>query len=373
MKKLAILAAATLTAVLAAQAGEARELRIAPGAPPVHPSNGTLYVNFAKYIAEESNGDLTARVLGPEVVSLSQMKDALQSQLVEIGNLLPLYFPADLPNMSLAGELALAGREPQAMAAAMTEYIVTCETCQQELNRFGIVYLGSGSSDVYTLLTKKPVRTAADMKGLRLRSGGAPFSRFAEHFGAVPVSVAVNDTFESLSQGVIDGSMASIADLLSFRLIELVGSVSTLPLGTYHATSDFSVGNATWQSFSPEERAEVIRAANRANADFTYRWGYEMPDEARKAAKDAGLEIVEADPALLKEVQDFAQSDAKTVASLAKDRYGLADADQRVQRFLDLVDKWDKIVKETGPDPKAVAERVQAEVWDKVDPNAYGL
>ena len=55
----------------------------------------------------------------------------------------------------------------------MTEYMVTCDTCQAELKKFGVVYLGSGSSDVYALLTTKPVKTAADIKGLRLRSGGA--------------------------------------------------------------------------------------------------------------------------------------------------------------------------------------------------------
>ena len=113
----------------------------------------------------------------------------------------------------------------------MTDYMVFCDSCQKELSDFGVVYLGSGSSDVYALLTKTPVKTADDLKGLRLRSGGAPFSRWAEHFGAVPASVTVNDQFEAMSQGVIDGSIASVADLLSFRLIELAKSVTLLPLG----------------------------------------------------------------------------------------------------------------------------------------------
>ena len=114
---------------LAASAVNARDLRIAPAAPPPHPANGTMYVNFAKYLPEESGGSLTATILGPEVVNLTQMKDALQSQVAEVGNLLPLYFPSDLPMMSVTGQLSLTSKNPHAMGAAMTEFIVNCAPC----------------------------------------------------------------------------------------------------------------------------------------------------------------------------------------------------------------------------------------------------
>src|SRR5690606_23595091 len=130
----------------------------------------------------------------------------------------------------LAGELALSGVNPQTMGAAMTEYIVTCPDCQAELKRLGLVFLGAGASDVYEVMTTKPVRSAEDLKGLRLRSGGAPWTRFAEHFGAVPAQMPVNETFEGMSQGVIDGTMASIADLLSYRLVEVAKYVTYIPL-----------------------------------------------------------------------------------------------------------------------------------------------
>src|SRR5690606_9437630 len=154
-----------------------------------------LYNGLIEYLAEESGGNLTATFLGPEVVNLGQIKDALQTDLLDVGNLLPLYYPAELPNFALAGELSLSGRDAHAMGAALTEYTVTCATCQEAMSTLGMVYLGSGSSDPYVLLTKKPIRTADDVKGLRLRSGGAPYSRWAEHFGAVPAPISVLETF----------------------------------------------------------------------------------------------------------------------------------------------------------------------------------
>ena len=182
--KLSKLAGLTLAASVLAftAAAQDRILRVAPAAPPAHPANGVLYTNFGQYLPEESEGRLGTTMLGPEVVNLGQMKDALQSQVAEVGNFLPLYYPAELPYMALAGELSLTSGNSQAAAAAMTQFIVECEPCQQELSNFGFVYLGSGASDVYEILSTRPVHSVADLQGLRLRSGGAPWARFAELF-----------------------------------------------------------------------------------------------------------------------------------------------------------------------------------------------
>jgi TRAP-type C4-dicarboxylate transport system substrate-binding protein len=370
--KFSITAAMLAAAVAVATPALARELRIAPGAPPAHPANGYLYQGLQQFLAEESGGAITATILGPEVVSLTQMRDALTTGLLDMGNLLPLYYPAELPNFALAGELSLSGTNPQAVAAALTEYTVNCDSCQAEMLGLGIVYLGSGSSDPYVLLTKTPVRTAADLSGLRLRSGGAPFSRWAENFGAVPVSIGVGETFEAMSQGTIDGSIASVADLLSFRLIDLAKYVTVVPLGTYFSTSNFATSAQTWADMSVEERGAVVRAANRANTHFTNRWGYDMPTEARAAATAAGIEILEADPAFAEASAAFAVADRDTAVAVSVERFGMADAADRVAEFLALKTKWEGIAEEVGNDPVAMADRIYAEVWSKVDLATYG-
>jgi TRAP-type transport system periplasmic protein len=232
---------------LGAVSAHALELRLAPGAPPVHPAANPLYSTFAELLPEETNGELTGVVLGPEVVNIVQVRQALQSDLAQVGNLLPLFVPADVPNTALTADLAFLATTPHAMAAAVTEYVVTCEDCQAEFKEMGGVFLGAGSSDVYVLLTTKPVSTKADLQGLRLRSGGAPYARWAETMGAAPAQVAVSDQFESISQGVLDGTMGSVSDLIAYRLVDVVDYIVELPLGTYHTTSNFTVASGTWE------------------------------------------------------------------------------------------------------------------------------
>lgn len=307
------------------------------------------------------------------MANLVQMKDALQSQVLEVGNLLPLFFQADMPNFALAGELSLTSRNSQAAAAAMTEYMVTCVPCQEEQRALGLVYLGSGASDIYEILSTRPIRTAEDLAGMRLRSGGAPWGRFAEHFGAVPAQISVNEIFEAMNTRVVDGSMASIADLISFRLIEVVSHVTMLPLGLYQATSNFATNRDVWASLSVEDRAAMARAANRANADFTDRWGREMPAEAEAAARARGIEIIEPDPSLVAALEAFVATEPANAARIARERFGFEDAEDRVARFLELYAKWEAIAQEVNNDPAAMAERVWAEVWSKVDFATYGL
>ena len=234
-------------------------------------------------------------------------------------------------------------------------------------------YAAPASSDVYALLPTTPVNSLADLKGLRLRSGGAPFSRWAEAMGATPVNIQVNDTFEAMSQGVIDGSMASVADLLSFRLIELVKNVTDLKLGTYHATSNFTTSIKAWQEMSVDERKAMIRAANKASTLFTEAWGYKRPGVAREKAKEAGIVFAAPDPELVAKTEEFVKADIATAVKNATEKYGIKNAEEKIARFQAMVDKWTKIAEELDNDPAKVAAAVQEQVWDKVDYETYGL
>lgn len=361
MSKLFNITGLAAAAVMSFNAVNAQEFLVAPAAPPPHPAY-YMYEKFVAFLGEESGGSMSAKILGPEVISLPQMKDALQTGLANVGNALPLYFAADFPETGTAGDLALMGRNPHAMAWAMTEFGVTCAPCQAEFKEFGTVFLGSGSSDVYVLITTKPVRTLDDLKGLRLRSGGAPYSRWAENFGATPVSMPVGQIFEAMNQGTVDGTMGSIVDMLSFRLLDVATHVTLVPLGTYHVTSNFTVSLDTWNGMSVEDRATLVAAANRADPQLTDRWAFQLPEAANKAVAGTDIEVITPDASFLEASEAFAKAD---VAS----RVG---SNELAANFAGLVDKWTAIVEEVGNDPEALAKRAQDEIWSKVDLATYG-
>ncbi|SFU81730.1 C4-dicarboxylate TRAP transporter substrate-binding protein [Halomonas korlensis] len=369
VKSLAIFAVAGGVAI---QSAQAKDLRLAPGVPPAHPAHTPLYTEFVPALAEESDGRLGGQIMGTEIASLGNMRTALRSGLVEAGLLLPAYFPADLPNFNLIGDMALLGTNSYAMNGAVTEYIATCDACQAELKQMGIVYTSTHTTDVYHLLTNKPVTTVEDLQGMRLRVGGSQYSRWLEAMGGTPTSTPVGETFESLSQGVIDGSIASSADIISFRLEDAIDYLTYIGLGTFHSTISHATGQPAWNSLSAEDREAVARASTRASALATQRWAYEMPAEADQVARDSGIEILEADESLHEATRNFAEKDLVYAAEQAESRYGVSDAAAKLERFQELVEKWNGIIEEIGEDPEAVAEAINREVWNEVDFTNYG-
>lgn len=374
MKRLNTIIAMALATTIAGPslAQSTHDFRLGPASPPPHPAYAHLYVPFQDQLPKESDGRLTGTIYGMDVAGLREMQGALSTGLIEIGLLLQTYFPADFPEAALTAELALQGRNPHAMAAAVTDYIVNCMPCQDEMKQYGGVYLGSGSSDVYVLISTKPLTTPAEVKGQRLRASTATFGRLAEAMDAVPVSIASNDTFEAMSQGTLDGSIASVGDLVTQRLIDVAKYVTEVPIGTFHTNSGLTVNTGVWEDLSAEDRKAISRAAIHGNVTFTQQWGYELADKTRQAGVEAGVEFVQPSQELTDFINDFGATDVATAAKAAEEQYGVQDAAAKLATLEALVEKWESLLTDVN-DPAEVEALIQSEIWSKVDFETYGL
>ncbi|OBX34766.1 bacterial extracellular solute-binding protein, family 7 [Halomonas elongata] len=182
----------------------------------------------------------------------------------------------------------------------------------------------------------------------------------------------MGEQYEALSQGVIEGTIASVADIISFRLDDVLNHITDIQLGTFHSTISHAVGQQAWDSFSPEQRKAVVESSVEASAAITQRWGYEMADEAREIAQESDIEILEPDPELLDATEAFLEEDLTYAAEQAENRYGVEDAASKIERFQGLVEKWTGIVEDVGEEPEAVAEAMEREIWSQVDFSSYG-
>lgn len=364
--RLAIGAAVLAAGVaLGSTAVSAKELRGGSGANLPHPA-AQLFFKAIDTVKEVSGGALTIRHLGPEVAPLRGAITNLQSGVIEIGNVLTLYFPAEFPNFTLISELAVLGKSGQAMTGAVTEYIATCEPCQKEFKDKGLVFLGSGASSSYQILSRDPIVSLADLKGKKLRSGGAPFTRWAQSVGAVPMEISFNEEFEAAASGLIDGMMNPSGNLLNGKLYEIIKNVTMLNIGTFHAGSQFTVRRQTWEELSAEEKQWLMQAAAAGAASALP--GFKVADtEALTHA------VVHQPDATLAEAHAAAQKDAIAAAIEAgKTRYGIANPEADVERFVALVDKWNKIVDEIGEDnQEAMTQKLMDEVFSKIDIATY--
>jgi TRAP-type C4-dicarboxylate transport system substrate-binding protein len=78
-------------------------------------------------------------------------------------------------------------------------------------------------------MREKPIRTMADLKGLKVRAPTRQTNRFLAALGATPVAMPVPQVSEALSKGVIDGAVVPY---------EVVPAVKIQEIARFHSETD---------------------------------------------------------------------------------------------------------------------------------------
>ena len=113
--------------------------------------------------------------------------------------------------------------------------------------------IGTGPGALHTI--DKPLRTPADMKGLRIRQPSAVASYIIDTVGASPVGMPAPDTYTSLERGVIDGLCFAWQPIRAFRLDELVNTHTNIPF--YSAALVVSMNKDKYDSL-PDDLKRVL-------------------------------------------------------------------------------------------------------------------
>lgn len=360
-------------ALISSSPASARELKLGVGYPPGSAAHFG-HEAFAKTLREKTAGELDVKLYPLSLLSLSQMFAGVRDGVVDGGFVLPPMSPSDLPETQLAVDLAMLGSNPFAMAGAMTEYNFTCQECLAERLKHNHVYLGSSSAPPYWILSTKKISTLEELKGKKLRSGASPWSRWAQNFGVVAVSISGNDVFEALSQGTVDGTMQAAMELSNIRLIDVVKHITPgIPGGTYHGIDSHNVNRTTWRSLTEAQRRAVLDSAAMSSAAIT--WKY-VSDGARNMieAQKKGIQIHQPSQDMVARSRAFVEADLGAVAQSAEKNYGIRNATQKIARFRQLIDKWEKLTPAAGNlEPAALAEIYRREIFSKIDARTYGL
>lgn len=144
-----------------------------------------------------------------------------------------------------------------------------------------------------SMMTKKPIRTPADMKGVKLRVPTSQLYTFTiEALGGNPVAMPYPDTYGAIQQGVIDGIEGSILTYYGTKQYENVKEYSL----TRHllGVSMVSMSTEVWASLTDEQRTiieEEVAAGTADNLSETIKLEKEYEEEL----KTLGVNFYEVD------------------------------------------------------------------------------
>lgn len=165
------------------------------------------------------------------------------------------------------------------------------EVIARELEAIGIVALSWYDAGARSLYTTRPVRTPADLRGMKIRVQTSDlWIDLMRALGANPTPLPFGEVFTSLQSGVIDGAENNWPSYESTRHFEVARYYST----TEHSNVPevLAVSLQRWRRLSEADRT-VLRAAARESAQIQRRLWAERERTSRERVVAAGVTVID--------------------------------------------------------------------------------
>ena len=175
----------------------------------------------------------------------------------------------------------------------------------------GLVYYDSGARSLYT--AKKPVRSLADAKGLKVRVQQSDlWVSLLEAMGANATPMPYGEVYTALKTGLVDAAENNYPSYESSRHFEVAKYYSL----TEHSMAPEMLlfSKRTWDTLSAEDQ-KAIRQAAKESVPYMRKLWDEREEKSLAIVKAGGAEIIQVDKAsfqaAMKPVYDKFITDAK--------------------------------------------------------------
>src|SRR5690625_1077558 len=186
--------------------GESYEWDFSHFFPPTHFMEDVVQ-EFAADLEEATDGRIKITSYpGASLAAPDEQFDAAATGSVDFGLSVHGYTPNQFP-LSSVMELPFMTESSKQGSSILWQLF-------NEFDEFGEEYAGTVPLWLYTTdpaqlyTVDKPVKSIEDLKGMRIRSPSPETSEWLEALGATPVSMPMNENFEALERGVVDGTIA---------------------------------------------------------------------------------------------------------------------------------------------------------------------
>lgn len=243
---------------------------------------------FAELLGQKTNGRITMKVfsngaLGTEKETLEQVKvgalDLVRVNISPMNNICQETLVPTLPFLFNSIE-----HMHKALDSAIGDEILA--SCEPQ-GYIGLAYYDSGARSIYT---KKPVRTLADVKGMKLRVQQSDlWVALAAAMGANATPMPMGEVYTAFKTGLVDAAENNIPSYESSKHFEVVKYYSK----TEHSMAPEVVmfSKKMWDKLSPADQ-KIIRQAAKESVPFQRQYWAERDAKSLKIVLDGGAQIV---------------------------------------------------------------------------------
>jgi len=256
-----IAAAAMLVLNVGASAQQPTELRLATWGPPQTYFYTEVVYPWVDAVNRDSHGAIEIKNYpGGTLGHAGNMLDRLLNGVADIGWALQGLTPQVFVKTSVIEvPFSHATGEEGAVALWRTLQKGVIASDYETIEVFGMSAFVGGAIVNRT----RPVRTLEDVKGLKLSVAGKIRGEMVTALGAVPLAMPIDEVYQAISRGTVDGNYGAFTAIRQFRTYEVAR----------YFLDEASSGAAAMQAMSKQRfnaLPEAARAALRKNSGETF-------------------------------------------------------------------------------------------------------
>src|SRR5204862_3800895 len=226
--------------------------------------------------------------------------DAVRDGLVDLSYVTASYTPAR-HIMPLMPELPGAGDTAFANSVAYSR--IYWKHFHKVGEYKGVKLLGVFTHGPGQMFTKRPVRSIADVQGLKIRTGGGVAEQVAKALGASAFVKPAPESYELLSSGVADGVFFPLESIISFKLDTVLTQATLFPGGMYSSAFGFFMNEDKWNKLPKQDQDAIEKISGEHIARLAGKSWDEADQKGMDALKKSGVKIVNANSELVAEVK----------------------------------------------------------------------
>ncbi|NNL76321.1 MAG: TRAP transporter substrate-binding protein DctP, partial [Desulfobacterales bacterium] len=270
-------------------------------------------------LTRRTNGRVQVEIYqGGTLGKVTEMIDLVGGGAIDLGNCGHGYSFARLPmNAFFNAPMIYKNHE---MAAKMSKLgYQTQKKVQEDMKKNNLHPFLFGALTEYRLISKKPIRTLADFKGLKVRTFGAVNPKMFIKLGAVPVNLSFTEAYGALQKGTLDCVYLSWTGSYVLKLFEVAKYVSDVNFGAINSHLSY-VNLDLWNSW-PQNLKALFNQISLEAEQITIKSVAEFDRKALEMMIAAGAELVHfrEQEQLEKAVPDPINLVAERVASVGRE------------------------------------------------------
>ncbi|NJB67995.1 TRAP-type C4-dicarboxylate transport system substrate-binding protein [Desulfobaculum xiamenense] len=211
---------AMLVLMAASQANAGMDLPMSSIYMNTHPTVTNAWEPWFKEMAKATGGEVELTYFNPNTLCpISDYYDSTVSGMLAIG---AMDCPRNPGKFDLSNVLELPGLVPGAECGSLIISDLYAKYPEIQAEYKDIRLMWHWASATYQLHTTTPVRTMADLKGMKIIAWNRTSINILNALGANPIQLPPTDNYLALERGMADGVLCPLAPIVSYKISEAV-------------------------------------------------------------------------------------------------------------------------------------------------------